>query len=302
MAQVSICIPAYKDVTGIRRLLGSIYDSEYTDYEVIITDDTKGDGIGSLLEDFELPIRYEHNETTLGPAGNWNKAISLATSPYIKIMHQDDWFTHSLCLGRFVDMLNSDREASLAFCGTRQVNLRKDDPEDLSDFYDRSITGVQRSLIHEDYRNLFLGGFIASPSAVIFRRNDVRFDPKLKWLLDSDFYMRVLAQNPNFVCDSSPLVCIGISRNQLSHSLAADKDLNIFEHKYLFKKFNLQETESYRDKLIDVCVSYNGRYSDISDLGITKEEYQSVYRIFKKRKRDYRKNLVLRKLGLKEEK
>ncbi len=298
MAQVSICIPAYKDVVGIRRLLGSIYDSEYTDYEVIITDDTRGDGIESLLEDFELPIRYEHNSTTLGPANNWNKAISMATSPYIKVMHQDDWFTHSLCLGKFVEMLDSDREVNMAFSGTRQVTIRPEDPDDLSEFYDRSITPVQKSLIKDDYRNLFLGGFIGSPSAVIFRRTSERFDPKLKWLVDSDFYMRLLSDGSGFVCDRSPLVCIGMSDKQLSHSLSADKDVNIYEHRYLFKKYHLEDTESYRDKLIDVCVSYKGKYADISDLGITKEEYKQVHRIYKKRMRDFYKKLVLRKLGM----
>lgn len=298
MAQVSICIPAYRDVEGVRRLLGSIYDSEYTDFEVIITDDTPGDSIAALLEDFSLPLRYVHNDTPLGPANNWNKAVSLASSPYIKIMHQDDWFTHSLCLGRFVEMLDQNREVNLAFSGTRQVTLNPADPEDHTIFYDRAITPVQRSLIHENWKNLFLGGFIGSPSAVIFRKTDERFDPKLKWLVDSDFYMRLLSDGSGFVFDRSPLVCIGMSEDQLSHSLSVDSDVNIYEHRYLFQKYGLSDTESYRDKLIDVCVSYNGKYADISDLGITKEEYRAVYRIFKKRRRDFYKGLVLKKLGI----
>ncbi|MBQ8946852.1 MAG: glycosyltransferase family 2 protein [Lachnospiraceae bacterium] len=300
MSQVSICIPAYKDVEGIRRLLGSIYDSEYTDFEVILSDDTPGREISDLLEDFELPIRYVHNKKPLGPAKNWNQAISMAKSPYVKIMHQDDWFTHSLCLGRFVEMLDENRDVDLAFSGTRQVSINKNDPEDLSDFYDRAISPVQRTLIQQDYRNLFLGGFIGSPSAVIFRQTDARFDEKLRWLIDSDFYMQVLSEGSGFVNDRSPLVCIGVSNTQLSHTLAQDKDINIYEHRYLFKKYKLDKTQEYRDKLIDVCVSYNGKYSDISDLGITKEEYKSVYRIHAKRQRKFIKQLILRKLHLSE--
>ncbi len=298
MSQVSICIPAYKDVEGIRRLLGSIYDSEYTDFEVILSDDTPGNEIEGLLEDFELPIRYVHNKKPLGPAKNWNQALSMATSPYVKIMHQDDWFTHSLCLGRFVEMLDQNREVDLAFSGTRQVTINKSDPEDLSDFYDRAISPVQRSLIHQDWRNLFLGGFIGSPSAVIFRRTDERFDTKLKWLIDSDFYMRVLSSGKGFVNDRSPLVCIGVSNTQMSHALAQDKDVNIYEHRYLFQKYHLEKAQEYRDKLIDVCVSYDGKYSDVQDLGITKEEYKSVHRIHVKRQREFYKQLILRKLHL----
>ncbi len=298
MAQVSICIPAYKDVNGIRRLLGSIYDSEYTDYEVILTDDTPGTEIMDLLEDFELPIRYYHNDKPLGPANNWNLAVSKANSPYIKIMHQDDWFTHSLCLGKFVELLDRNRNVIMAFSGTRQVTVHKNDPDDLSDFYDRSISNTHRALVQNNWRNLFLGGFIGSPSAVIYRKCDEIFDPNLSWLVDSDFYMRLLSGGAGFVNDRSPLVSIGVSDGQMTHRLSGDKDVNIREHKYIFKKYNLEEFQEYRDKLIDVCVSYGGNYSDISDCGITREEYQSIYRIHAKKQREFYKKLILRKLHL----
>ena len=41
MPKVSICIPAYKDREGLKRLLKSIEKQSFTDYEVIISDDVR---------------------------------------------------------------------------------------------------------------------------------------------------------------------------------------------------------------------------------------------------------------------
>ena len=40
MSRVSICIPAYRNPDGIKRLLSSIVSQTYQDYEVVISDDT----------------------------------------------------------------------------------------------------------------------------------------------------------------------------------------------------------------------------------------------------------------------
>lgn len=43
--KVSICIPCYQQAMDVRRLLDSILQQDYTDFEVILTDDS-GDEIG----------------------------------------------------------------------------------------------------------------------------------------------------------------------------------------------------------------------------------------------------------------
>ena len=50
MVKVSICIPAYNNEQSVRRLLASVEKQIFQDYEVIITDDSTGDGIGKLAE------------------------------------------------------------------------------------------------------------------------------------------------------------------------------------------------------------------------------------------------------------
>ena len=92
MAKVSIGIPAYYGEEGVARLLRSIGQQEYEDYEVVITDDSGDDRIGRLAEG-KKNVRYYKNEVRLGAAANWNRAMRLCTGEYMKIMHHDDWFT-----------------------------------------------------------------------------------------------------------------------------------------------------------------------------------------------------------------
>ena len=40
MVKVSICVPAYKNPVGVERLLESVKVQSFTDYEVVVTDDS----------------------------------------------------------------------------------------------------------------------------------------------------------------------------------------------------------------------------------------------------------------------
>ncbi|SCY54744.1 Glycosyl transferase family 2 [Lachnospiraceae bacterium XBB2008] len=298
LALVSICIPAYKDVHGIKRLLDSIASSDYTDVEIILTDDTPDDSVERTVREHTLADRvsYHHNDTALGPAGNWNRALDLAQGEYIKIMHQDDWFTFPDSLSRFVGMLDSDPEAVLAYCGSRQVTIKPDDPEDLSDFFDRCISDENRALIDRDFRALYIGQYIGAPSAVIHRRSELRFDPNLKWLIDADFYMGLLKDGGRMVCSQDPLVSIGVSDSQLTNDCVDSSEVNIREYKYVFNKFDLKNFREYRDRLIDICVRYKGKYEDIADCGITREEYKPILKAYRRELSEFYRHLIIRKM------
>ena len=46
---ISICIPAYKNTTYVGRLLDSISEQTFTDYEVVVTDDSPDDSVKNFL-------------------------------------------------------------------------------------------------------------------------------------------------------------------------------------------------------------------------------------------------------------
>lgn len=233
--KVSICIPAYNNGESVQRLLDSIVQQSYCDYEVILTDDSPGNEVADVVKEYEnrIPFRYYRNEMQLGPTKNCNQAISFAKGEYIKVMHHDDWFENENSLEIFVDMMQKHPDVSLAFSGTEQVGR--------DTRYSRCIHPRDVQRLKSDWRNLFLGNWIGAPSATIFKNEGWLFDENLKWCVDYELYMRILEQNPQFEYTELPIICIGESETQVTQSCMRDEDLRYNEHKYVYKKFNLSK-------------------------------------------------------------
>ena len=64
----SICIPAYKNIAYLKRLLKSINEQTFTDFEVIITDDSSDSSVENLLQQlkFAHKVNYHKNIPALG--------------------------------------------------------------------------------------------------------------------------------------------------------------------------------------------------------------------------------------------
>ncbi|HUZ60328.1 MAG TPA: glycosyltransferase, partial [Hanamia sp.] len=88
MPLISICIPAYKHVDYLKKLLDSVSIQTFKDFEVVITDDSPDDGVKQLLETFPTTnnIRYYKNSKALGTPENWNEAIRKSEGTWIKLM------------------------------------------------------------------------------------------------------------------------------------------------------------------------------------------------------------------------
>lgn len=256
MAQelVSICIPAYRDAEGLERLLTSIAGQTYTQYEVIVSDDSPDDACENVAAKFmdtasgtpqerKMQISYERHAATGRPADNWNAALSKAKGTYIKMMLHDDWFTAADSLERFVQLLDTHREVPFAFSGTEQVS------EDCR--FARHILDRDAALLEENIRNLFLGNTIGAPSAVIFRRDGNTFDPGLKWLVDMDFYLRVMkGEGKRFVYTNEPLVSIGISEKQMTSYCRQHPNLVRKEYLKVYRKHHFSDQAVYRSYLL----------------------------------------------------
>ena len=88
---ISICIPAYKRVGYLKRLLDSITIQSYKSFEIIVSDDSDDESVYQLLQTFagKLDIQYFKNHPPLGTPANWNFAISKARGEWIKLIHDD---------------------------------------------------------------------------------------------------------------------------------------------------------------------------------------------------------------------
>ena len=232
--KVSICIPAYRRPASLLRAVESVLAQCYDDYEVIITDDSPDDSVAIALGIYKSDdrIKYYKNAVTLGSPGNWNEAINKASGEYIKILHHDDWFFSENSLSEFVAMLENSKSADFAFCSSSACDSEGDFK------FIHTPSDYQLSMLIKFYKNVFPYNFIGSPSATIFRRNNNKFDQNLKWVVDMDFYMNLLKDNSNFVFNSKTLVNIDAGEeNKVTTACLADKNLQIYEWIYLYKKY-----------------------------------------------------------------
>lgn len=234
--KVSICIPTYNNLLGIQKCLESVFIQTFTDYEIIITDDSRNDDVKNYI--FSLnrkDIQYHKNTIALGSPQNWNAAIEKANGEYIKILHHDDWFTDKNALEVFVKLLNDNPKGSLGFVSSKVINLENDTLE-----YTNKPDGNYVERINQFPMELLRGNKIGAPSATIFRKaSNLFFDPQLIWLVDIDFYINILKQG-TLHFDSREVISIGISPSQITNSVNNDKKINVFEYFYLLKKYKIQ--------------------------------------------------------------
>ena len=57
MVKVSICVPAYKNPVGVERLLESVKVQSFTDYEVVVTDDSPDGSVAVSYTHLTLPTK-----------------------------------------------------------------------------------------------------------------------------------------------------------------------------------------------------------------------------------------------------
>lgn len=249
MPFISICIPAYKRTAYLNRLLQSVLVQDFKDFEVVVTDDSPDTDVKELCSQFEskVPLTYHQNPVALGTPANWNKAISLATGHWIKLMHDDDWFAAPDSLQQFADCAATKNDALIfsAYTNVFENSGQKKlvFPEKL-----RLLQAQKEPAI------LVARNFIGPPS-VTMHRNDGNFmyDPRLKWLVDIDMYRRRIEAN-ELIYLPRPLVNVGMSDSQVTSYTKNIGAVEIPEHFHFLNKMGIE-------KLKNILVyDYNWRF------------------------------------------
>jgi len=117
--RVSIIIPNYNRKRNLERLLPSIADQTYADYEVIIIDDSSPDKSAvEYIKDFikdHKNMRLVENTENIGFVKTCNKAIKLANSEYICILTNDTEVAKNF-IQRNVEVLDADISIGVLSC------------------------------------------------------------------------------------------------------------------------------------------------------------------------------------------
>lgn len=223
---VSICIPAFENVVLVKRLLDSIATQSYPAIEVILSDDSAGEDIKNAAADYssKLTIKYFKNDPPLQSPGNWNNALDKATGELLMLLHQDDWLNGTDVITKYVTAFENNSSAGFVFC--RSMAFTKNDSAGLNKFHKQILDKLPQ---HPE--GLLLGNVIGPPSNVMVRSTvKTRYSPPLIWLVDVDYYMRLIGAGHNFFFIDEPLVSVGLHDAQTTKFVEQNRSIILKEH------------------------------------------------------------------------
>jgi glycosyltransferase involved in cell wall biosynthesis len=88
---ISVCIPTFNGERTIVETLRSVLSQTFSDFEIVICDDSSTDGTLSILSEInDDRIKIHRFEKASAASENWNRAMRLCQSEFVKIMGQDD--------------------------------------------------------------------------------------------------------------------------------------------------------------------------------------------------------------------
>lgn len=233
MSHITVAIPTYemrgKGVEYLRHSFDILTRQTFRDFDVVISDHSKDDGIKNLCTEFSdrLTINYFRNESGIGSSSaNLNNAIRNSTGTLIKILFQDDFLYDEQSLERIANAFDIEKDAWLVTACEHS--------NDGTTFY--------RAFFPKYSEDIHLGNNTISSPSVLTIKNEgpLLFDDKLIWLMDCDYYKRCFDAFglPKIVND----ICV-VNRtgdHQVSNTLAT-RALKEGEHSYVADKFAVRK-------------------------------------------------------------
>ena len=230
---ISICIPTYKRAGLFIKLLESIAIQSFKDFEIIVTDNSDDDTVQMVAENFQeiLPLQYIRNIPAVTAAQNSNKAMSLAKAPWVKLMHDDDWFSSANALQLFAHAAQHSGK-DFIFCASNQVYMDSHISET------EKLEGRRLEMFTDSYFSLFYLNLIGHPSVVMHKKDDaILYDEQFNWVQDIDFYLRYHTAHGAFEYLPEALVNIGKSSAQDSHKYYKNPLVELPEYFRLLEKY-----------------------------------------------------------------
>lgn len=224
---ISICIPAYKHVDYLRRLLDSALTQTYKDFEIVITDDSPDNSVAILLNNYNSypNIFYYKNEKPLGTPENWNEAIRKATGKWIKIMHNDDWFASDAALQIFYETIQKNPGTNFFFSAFQNVEVNSDKNEVVK------MSAADKVFLKSDPYHLLKKVYIGNPSCTIVKKSlDIFYDKRYKFIVDFDYYIRLIQQSGEPVYINEVLINVGFHDEQVTTYTKYNPEVQIPEN------------------------------------------------------------------------
>ena len=168
---ISVCIPTFNGDRTIEETLRSVLNQTFSDFEIVICDDSSTDKTLQIVAQFDDPrIIVSKFEKAPNPAANWNRAVRLCRGQYVKVMGQDD-VLYPQCLEMEMRAFTKNSDIAPVFVfSNRDIILESGFKLKRSNLFRR--TGFQSVGRNKALRSVLRSGrnTIGEPVAVTMRR------------------------------------------------------------------------------------------------------------------------------------
>jgi len=214
MPKFSIIIPTYENVELLQRSLKSVIIQDVDDWEVIVSDDSDTNMIKNYVDSLnDERIKYVKHYKRNTAADNWNFGIQVAKGNYIILMHHDEAFVEPVHLQHIAHAFEAGAQVVIS-------NIEVEKGEKLS-------TGKPLWLKKLALRKpsiLLLCNTIGPTACMSFKRERLQtIDSRLVWLVDVEWYYRILKDATITFLENLPIRSIHGHQGQLSIEINAHK-------------------------------------------------------------------------------
>lgn len=190
-SNISVVIPVYNGEPYIAATIESVINQTQPPFEIIILDNASTDNTARVVDVFSSNplIKVFRNKTTIPPAEQWNKAVSLTNAPYFSVLSADDLLLpdHIMTAGQVISEFS---EIVLFYCANITIN------EYGEQFAEKTIDDVFSGLVPKKryLERICEGNLFYTPGVVIKRSGFDEiggFDTEYDGALDYDLYIRL---------------------------------------------------------------------------------------------------------------
>lgn len=226
----SIVIPAYNDLQLFQEALDSVLQQQGVDVEIIVADDTEStiieEYVMTVAERSPLAIRYSHSTKQRGAVYNWNRGLALAKGRLLLLLHHDERLQNHDFLLQMAKALESSDVAVADVV----VSAHDRAPYRLAPRWAKRWFVGHPSL-------LFLANLIGPCACLGFRRDAlVQFDEGLHWLVDVEWYYRLLIRHSATFLPQLNILSRHGHRGQLTEEMDVEsencRDLAVLRKRY----------------------------------------------------------------------
>jgi len=249
MPIISVIIPVYNKEATIKRVINSVLNQSFTDFELIIVND------GSIDNSEENILEYQEKDSRIiyikqenkGVAFARNVGIEYAKSKYISFLDADDEIDN-LFLQKMLDTI---LDANVCYCGHYDVLEGKSkkskfsfvEGDVLEDYlFNRCTPNTNSWLIKKEYIDQF----------------KIRFSIDIDWGEDMEFFSKILLYDINVKCVKQFLTYYHKGQpNSLSTNNLSKIDKDVFWLERLIEYIEKYELDFRRKaKIVSAIQSY----------------------------------------------